>query len=73
ENYGVKVDEKLHKEVKERFAALNVAPYKGFIQPKLTAITKGDKIIDVKVEYPTSFTEQMMEYSKKYSFLPLKN
>lgn len=73
ENYGVKVDEKLHKEVKERFAALNVAPYKGFIQPKLTAITKGDKIIDVKVEYPTSFTEQMMEYSQKYSLLPLKN
>lgn len=73
ENYGVKVDEKLHKEVKERFAALNVAPYKGFIQPRLTAITKGNKIIDVKVEYPESFSAQMMEYSNKYSYLPLKN
>ena len=73
ENYGVKVDTKLHKEVKERFAALNVAPYKGFIQPRLVAISKGDKIFDVKIEYPESFTEQMMEYSKKYSFLPLKN
>jgi dipeptidyl-peptidase-3 len=73
ENYGVKVDTKLHKEVKERFAALNVAPYKGFIQPRLVAISKGDKIFDVKIEYPESFTEQMMEYSKKYSLLPLKN
>lgn len=73
ENYGVKVDAKLHKEVKERFAALNVAPYKGFIQPRLVAVSKGDKIIDVKIEYPESFTEQMMEYSKKYALLPLKN
>ena len=73
ENYGVKVDTKLHKEVKERFAALNVAPYKGFIQPRLVAISKGDKIFDVKIEYPESFTEQMMEYSNKYSLLPLKN
>jgi len=73
ENYGVKVDAKLHKEVKERFAALNVAPYKGFIQPRLVAVSKDGKIVDVKVEYPESFAEQMLEYSKKYTFLPLKN
>lgn len=73
ENYGVKVDQQLHKEVKERFAKLNVAPYKGFIQPRLVPVTKEGQIVDVKVEYPTSFSEQMLEYSKKYSFLPNKN
>jgi dipeptidyl-peptidase-3 len=73
ENYGVKVDAKLHKEVKERFATLNVAPYKGFIQPRLVPIMKEGKITDVKVEYPESFAGQMLEYSKKYALLPLKN
>lgn len=73
ENYGVKVDQQLHKEVKERFAKLNVAPYKGFIQPRLLPIVKDGKIIDVKIEYPASFSEQMLEYAKKYSFLPNKN
>lgn len=73
ENYGVKVDAKLHKEVKERFATLNVAPYKGFIQPRLVPIMNDAKIIDVKVEYPESFAAQMLEYSKKYALLPLKN
>jgi dipeptidyl-peptidase-3 len=73
ENYGVKVDANLHKEVKERFATLNVAPYKGFIQPRLVPVMKDGKITDVKVEYPDSFAAQMLEYSKKYAFLPLKN
>lgn len=73
ENYGVKVDEAIHKEVKERFAQLNVAPYKGFIQPRLVAVEKDGKIVDVKVEYPRSFSDQMLEYGKKYSFLPIKN
>jgi dipeptidyl-peptidase-3 len=73
ENYGVKVDPELHREVKQRFAKLNVAAYKGFIQPKLTPIMKDGKIIDVKVTYPNSFAEQMLEYSKEYGFLPYKN
>jgi dipeptidyl-peptidase-3 len=73
ENYGVKVDEQIHKEVKERFAKLNVAPYKGFIQPRLVPVFQNDKLIDVNVEYPSSFSEQMLEYSRKYSFLPNKN
>lgn len=73
ENYGVKVDQQIHKEVKERFAKLNVAPYKGFIQPRLIPLMKDEKIIDVKIEYPASFSEQMLEYAKKYSFLPNKN
>ena len=73
ENYGVKVDLALHKEILERYKKLNVKPYKGFIQPRLVAVMSGDKITDVKIEYPTSFYEQMMEYAKKYSFLPVKN
>jgi dipeptidyl-peptidase III len=73
ENYGVKVDQELLKEVKGRFAKLNIPPYKGFIQPKLIPVMDGDKITDVKIEYPFNFTEQMLEYGKKYSFLPNKN
>ena len=73
ENYGVKVDQALHKEVLERFNALNIKPYKGFIQPKYVPVMDGDKITDVKIEYPTNFFEQMMEYGKKYAFLPVHN
>ena len=73
ENYGVKVDQNLLKEVLARYAKLNVKPYKGFIQPKLIPVMNGTEITDVKVTYPTSFYEQMMEYGKKYSFLPVIN
>ena len=73
ENYGVKVDKALHKEVLERYAKLEMAPYQGFIQPKLTPVMKDGRIVDVKIEYPKSFTEQMLEYSKNYSFLPAIN
>lgn len=73
ETYGVKVNPALHKEVLARYAKLNIKPYKGFIQPVLVPVMNGDEITDVKIEYPTSFFEQMMEYGKKYSFLPIKN
>ncbi len=73
ENYGVKVDLALHKEVLERYKNLAMAPYQGFIQPKLVPIIKDGKIVDVKVEYPTNFTNQMLDYSKNYSFLPAIN
>lgn len=73
ENYGVKVDPELHKEVLERYAKLNVKPYKGFIQPRLVPVMDGDKIVDVKIEYVPSFYTQMMEYAKDYSFLPAVN
>lgn len=73
ETYGVKVDPALHKEVLERYAKLNIKPYRGFIQPRLVPVMEGDKITGVKVEYPESFFQQMMEYGKKYAFLPVKN
>ena len=74
EEYGVKVDPELHKEVLERYAKLNIAPYKGFINPKYTAVKdKNGKITDVKVSYNEGYAEQMMRYSTLYSALPLVN
>lgn len=73
ETYGVKVNQDLHKEVLERYAKLGDKPYSGFIQPKLVPVKDGDKITDVKVEYPESFYGQMMEYGKNYGYLPVKN
>lgn len=73
EGYGVKVDQTLLAEVLERFAKLNQAPYKGFIQPKLVPVMEGYEIKDVKIEYPSNFAEQMLEYGKEFSFLPIRN
>lgn len=73
ENYGVKVDKVLHKEILERFAKLGIKPYRGFIQPKLVPQMNGNDISDVKIEYPDNFFTQMMEYGKNYSFLPVVN
>ncbi len=73
ETYGVKVDPDLHKEVLERYSKLNIAPYKGFINPVLRPIIKGDKIIDVIIEYPDDFMQQMLYYAKNYSLLPNRN
>ncbi|HTN16824.1 MAG TPA: hypothetical protein VL092_04020, partial [Chitinophagaceae bacterium] len=73
ETYGVNVNQALHKEVLERFAKLNIKPYKGFIQPRLVPVMKGEQITDVTIEYPDSFYGQMMEYAKKYAFLPAMN
>jgi dipeptidyl-peptidase-3 len=73
ETYGVKVDAQLHQEVLNRSKKLNIAPYAGFINPRLVPIEQNGKIVDVKVEYPDDFTQQMLEYAKKYSFLPNEN
>lgn len=73
ETYAVKVDQEMLKEVKARFATLNVAPYKGFIQPRLVPVMQNGEIINIKVEYPTDFVKQMLEYGKKYGVLPLEN
>ena len=73
EKYGVKVDPTLHAEVLRRYKNLNIAPYMGFIQAKLIPVMDGKKIKDVKVEYPESFLDQMLEYGKEYGYLPVKN
>ncbi len=67
ENYGVKIDYNLHKEVLERWNKLNIAPYSGFIQPKLTAVYTNDDISDVIISYPDDFSKQMLWFSENYS------
>jgi dipeptidyl-peptidase III len=73
ETYGVKVDQQLLAEVHRRYAPLNIAPFMGFIQPRLVPVRQGSEIVDVKVEYPTDFLGQMLEYGRTYAFLPLRN
>ena len=70
EKYAVKVNPKLHSEVLERYKALNLAPYKGFVNPVYSAVTDEHKnIIDVKIDYNEGYTEQMLRYSRDYSNL----
>lgn len=71
ESYGVKIDADLHKQVKERFKPLNIAPYGGFINPVFVVKKDGEKITDIQVQYPTDYTRQMLDYAKKYSYLPI--
>jgi len=73
ENYGVKVDQALHKEVLERYNKVGIAPYAGFIQPKLIPVMKDGKITDVKVEYPYDFVQQMLDFGKNNALLPTVN
>ncbi len=73
ENFGAPVNYDLHKEVLERYAKLNLAPYSGFIQPHMTATIENDEIKDVTITYPESFMEQMMFYARNYTVLPTKN
>ncbi len=73
EGYGVIVDQVLLKEVKERYAKMGLKPYRGFIQPRLVAVMAGTSIVDIIVEYPESFFEQMIEYGKNYSLLSVIN
>ena len=62
ENYGVRIDPVLHQEVLERYQKLNVAPYAGFVNPKYRLVEEEGKVVDVKIEYPTDFLAQMLEY-----------
>lgn len=73
ETYGVKVNVNLHTEVLKRTKVLDIAAYRGFIQPRLTPVVVNGLITDVKIDYTESFAEQMLRYSKNYGFLPLIN
>ncbi|SDD25762.1 dipeptidyl peptidase 3, partial [Williamwhitmania taraxaci] len=73
ETYAVPVDRTLHAEVLERYKKLNLAPYSGFLNPVLVPVEKNGEIIDVKIEYPTDYAGQMMEYGKTFSFIPTFN
>ncbi len=71
ENYGVKIDPVLHKEILDRYAKLNLSPYKGFINPVYTAHRDADgNITDVTISYEEAYDEQMLRYSRDYNNLP---
>ena len=70
EDYGVKVDPVLHQEILERYKKLNLAPYKGFVNPKYELVQDANgQVTDVKVTYDESYVEQMLRYSKDYRTL----
>ena len=74
EDYGVKVDRALHDEVLARYARLNLAPYKGFVNPVMKEVRNAaGEVTDVTLDYTESYPAQMMRYSKDYSFLPTYN
>ena len=73
ENYGVKVDQVIHQEVLNRVKPLNIQPYRGFVNPKIVPVTNEEgEIMDFKIEYQ-NFDEQMLEYAKRFAFLPEYN
>ena len=68
ERYAVKVDPKLHREVLDRYARLNIAPYKGFVNPVYTPVTDAaGNITDITVSYTEDYLPQMFRYSTDYS------
>ena len=74
ENYGVKVNAALHAEVLDRYKKLNLAPYKGFVNPVYTLETnKKGEVKDVKISYKENYVDQNLRYSKEYSGLPTFN
>lgn len=70
ERYGVQIDAELHQEVLERYSKLNLAPYKGFINPRYTPIYDQEgRITDVHIDYLETYDEQMLRYSRQYNTL----
>jgi dipeptidyl-peptidase-3 len=72
EDYGVKVDPDLHREVLERYAKLHLAPYSGFVNPVYTPVVVNGQIVDVKISLDEGYVEQMLRYGRDYSFLPVR-
>lgn len=74
EDFGVKVDQTLHTEVLERYSHLNLAPYKGFVNPVMKEVKNNNgEVTDIVLDYTEGYAEQMLRYSRDYSFLPSYN
>lgn len=74
EDYAVKVDPKLHAEVLERYAKLNLAPYRGFVNPVMKPVRNNEgEVTDILLDYTEGYIEQMQRYSRDYSYLPTYN
>lgn len=69
ETYAVNIDQDLHKEVLERYGALNLKPYGGFINPDIVPVVEDGKVVDYQVVYNDNYLEQQLYYGKKYSTL----
>ena len=69
ETYAVNIDPQLHKEVLERYAALNLKPYGGFVNPDIVPVEKDGKVVDYKVVYVDNYLQQQLDYGKKYRTL----
>lgn len=72
ENYGVKIDPVLHHEIRERYVRLHLSPYKGFVNPVMREV-KDDSghVTDITLDYTEGYAEQMLRYSRNYSYLSL--
>ncbi|MCL2562055.1 MAG: dihydrofolate reductase [Rikenellaceae bacterium] len=73
ERYAIQVDPVLHAEVLERYARLGIQPYQGFVNPEYHLVMENGEIVDVEIRYTESYVEQMLRYSRDYSFLPTVN
>ncbi len=73
ERYGVRIDSTLHREVLDRYARLDLAPYAGFVNPRMVPVLQDGAIVDIHLDYSQGYAEQMLEYSRNYSNLPLYN
>ncbi len=69
ETYAVNIDPALHREVKERYAALDLKPYGGFINPEIVPVEKGGVITDYEIRYTDDYLGQMLDYGRKYGVL----
>ena len=67
EGYGVRIDAALHSEVRRRYEALGVAPFSGFVNPRLTPVMADGRLVDITIDYTETYTEQMLRYSAQYS------
>ncbi|MDE5636128.1 MAG: dipeptidyl peptidase 3, partial [Muribaculaceae bacterium] len=68
EQYAVKVDPELHREILDRYSTLDIAPYKGFVNPVYTAVKDSDgNITDVTIDYTEGYADQMLRYSRDYA------
>ena len=69
EKYAVNIDPDLHREVLERYAALGLKPYGGFVNPDIVPVKKGGKTVDYRIVYTDDYLGQMLQYGRKYATL----
>lgn len=69
EKYAINIDYDLHKEVLERYATLDLKPYRGFVNPEIVPVEKAGKVVDYRIEYVDNFLEQMLKYGREYKTL----